>query len=50
MINTNELMRGNKVSLGNEDVVVDEIFENAVSLYGCECMTYSMSIPPTLHR
>ena len=46
MINTNELMRGNKVALGNEVVVVDEIFENAVSLYGCECMTYTMSLEP----
>ena len=46
MINTNELMRGNQVTLGNEVVVVDEIFENAVSLYGCECMTYAMSLEP----
>jgi hypothetical protein len=46
MINTNELMRGNKVALGNEAVVVDEIFENAVSLYGCECMAYAMSLEP----
>ena len=46
MIDTRELMRGNKVALGNEVVVVDEIFENAVSLYGCECMTYAMSLEP----
>ena len=46
MIDTRELMRGNKVALGNEVFVVDEIFENAVSLYGCECMTYAMSLEP----
>ena len=46
MIDTRELMRGNKVALGNEVVVVDEIFENAVRLYGCECMTYAMSLEP----
>ena len=46
MIDTRELMRGNKVALGNEVVVVDEIFENAVRLYGCECMTYAMALEP----
>ena len=46
MIDTRELMRGNKVALGNEVVVADEIFENAVSLYGREFTTYAISLDP----
>lgn len=50
-INTNELMRGNKVIIGNgsdweEIVVVDEIFNGIVGLQGREFTTYAISLDP----
>ena len=51
MINTNELMRGNKVIVGKGSdweaiVVIDEIFEGIVSLQGREFTTYATSLDP----
>lgn len=51
MMNTNDLMRGNKVIVGKgydweELVVIDEIFENAVSLKGREFTTYITTLEP----
>lgn len=51
MINTNELMRGNKVffckgSDLEEIVVIDEIFDNIVCLQGREFTTYVNLIEP----
>lgn len=51
MINTNELMRGNKVIIGKgsdweEIVVVDEIFDSIVGLQGREFTTYASVIDP----
>ena len=51
MINTNELMRGNKVIVGKgsdweEVVVIDEIFDGIVGLQGRECTTYASLIDP----
>lgn len=50
-INTNELMRGNKVIVGKGSdweaiVVIDEIFEGIVSLQGREFTTYATSLDP----
>ena len=50
-INTNELMRGNKVIIGKgsdweEIVVVDEIFNGIVGLQGREFTTYAISLDP----
>jgi hypothetical protein len=50
-INTNELMRGNKVifckgSVLEEIVVIDEIFDGIVGLQGRECTTYASLIDP----
>ena len=50
-INTNELMRGNKVIIGKGSdweaiVVIDEIFEGIVSLQGREFTTYAISLDP----
>ena len=50
-INTNELMRGNKVIIGKgsdleEIAVIDEIFEGIVSLQGREFTTYANSLDP----
>lgn len=50
-INTNELMRGNKVIVGKgsdweEIVVVDEIFDGIVGLQGREFTTYATSLDP----
>ena len=50
-INTNELMRGNKVIVGKgsdweEIVVVDEIFDGIVSLQGREFTTYASVLEP----
>ena len=51
MINTNELMRGNKVffckgSDLEEVVVIDGIFSGIVGLQGRECTTYASLIDP----
>lgn len=51
MINTNELMRGNKVIIGKgsdweEVVVVDEIFDSIVGLQGREFTTYASVLEP----
>ncbi len=51
MINTNELMCGNKVIVGKGSewekvVVIDEIFNGIVGLQGRECTTYANSIDP----
>ena len=51
MIDTKELMRGNKVIVGNgsdweEIVVVDEIFNGIVGLQGREFTTYAISLDP----
>lgn len=51
MINTNELMRGNKVIVGKgsdweEIAIIDEIFDNAVSLYGREFTTFARVLDP----
>lgn len=50
-INTNELMRGNKVIVGKgsdweEIVVVDEVFDGIVGLQGREFTTYSSVLSP----
>lgn len=50
-INTNELMRGNKVVVGKgsnweEIVVIDEIFEGIVGLQGREFTTYASVLEP----
>ena len=50
-INTNELMRGNKVIIGKcsdweEIVVVDEIFNGIVGLQGREFTTYASVLDP----
>jgi hypothetical protein len=50
-INTNELMRGNKVIVGKgsdweEIVVVDEIFDGIVGLQGREFTTYASVLEP----
>lgn len=50
-INTNELMRGNKVIVGKDSdweeiVVIDEIFDGIVGLQGRECTTYASLIDP----
>lgn len=51
MIDTNELMRGNKVIVGKgsdweEIVVVDEVFDGIVGLQGREFTTYATSLDP----
>lgn len=51
MINTNELMRGNKVIVGKDSdweevVVIDEIFDGIVGLQGREYTTYASLIDP----
>lgn len=51
MIDTKELMRGNKVIVGKgsdweEIAIVDEIFDNAVSLQGREFTTFSTTLDP----
>lgn len=51
MINTNELMRGNKVIVGKgsdweEIALVDEIFDGVVGLQGREFTTYASVIEP----
>ena len=51
MIDTNELMRGNKVIVGKgsdweEIAIVDEIFDIAVSLQGREFTTFSTTLDP----
>ena len=51
MINTGELMRGNKVIVGKgsdweEVVVIDEIFDGIVGLQGREFTTYASVIEP----
>ena len=51
MIDTKELMRGNKVIVGKgsdweEIVVVDEIFNGIVGLQGREFTTYAISLDP----
>lgn len=51
MIDTKELMRGNKVIVGKgsdweEIAIVDEIFDNAVSLQGREFTTFSTTLYP----
>lgn len=51
MINTSELMRGNKVIVGKgsdweEVVVIDEIFDSIVGLQGREFTTYSSVLEP----
>lgn len=51
MIDTKELMRGNKVIVGKgsdweEIAIVDEIFDNAVSLQGREFTTYVSLLDP----
>lgn len=50
-INTNELMRGNKVIVGKgsdweEIAVIDEIFDGIVGLQGREFTTYATSLDP----
>ena len=50
-INTNELMRGNKVIVGKgsdweEIVVIDEIFDGIVGLQGREFTTYASVLEP----
>ena len=50
-INTNELMRGNKVIVGKDSdweevVVIDEIFDGIVGLQGREFTTYASVIEP----
>lgn len=50
-INTNELMRGNKVIVGKgsdweEIVVVDEVFDGIVGLQGREFTTYASVLSP----
>lgn len=50
-INTNELMRGNKVIIGKgsdleEIVVIDEIFDGIVGLQGREFTTYASVLEP----
>ena len=51
MMDTNELMRGNKVIVGKgsdweEIVVVDEIFDGIVGLQGREFTTYASVLEP----
>lgn len=51
MINTNELMRGNKVIVGKgtdleEIAIIDEIFDFVVSLQGREFTTLSVELEP----
>ena len=51
MIDTNELMRGNKVIVGKgsdceEVVVIDEIFDGSVGLQGREFTTYASVLEP----
>ena len=51
MINTNELMRGNKAIIGKgrdweEVVVVDEVFDGVVGLQGREFTTYASVLEP----
>lgn len=51
MINTNELMRGNKVIVGKgsdweEIVVIDEMFDGIVGLQGREFTTYASVLEP----
>lgn len=51
MIDTNELMRGNKVIVGKgsdweEIAIIDEIFDNAISLQGREFTTYATVLDP----
>ena len=51
MINTKELMRGNKVIVGKgsdweEVVVIDEIFDGIVGLQGREFTTYASVLEP----
>ena len=51
MIDTNELMRGNKVIVGKgsdleEIVVIDEIFDGIVGLQGREFTTYDSVLEP----
>lgn len=51
MVKTNELMLGNQLTIGKgydweENVAIDEIFENAVSLKGREFTTYITTLEP----
>ena len=52
-INTNELMRGNKVIVGKgtdweEIVVIDEMFDGIVGLQGREFTTYASVLEPII--